>query len=342
MNLKEKHSSEFKKQKQSKYAQLASSSSKESLNPKLTTVLNQTKSNTVSEKQKSWPSPIEALQDMKKQPVRGEHEVIQLTIGLNVDYRKGDQNVRGIFKMPGGSTKTPKVIAFVPAELAEKATASGADLIGDHETIKEIQNGQINFERCVCTIEMLPMLKNVGRILGPMGLMPNAKIGTACMHDKLEGIIKDLKLGSKEFRVDSRGQIIVPIGKRDFPVDNVLENIHSFMTVLIEKKPETIKGRYFLYAFVNARRLAYRIEMKALDPKTNSYFMNVLKKPVEGAVAQQSLEELKNKQGGKSKAEEVQPSSSEKKEKNKKIKEAENIKNDNSAELQKKAINVKI
>lgn len=342
LNLKEKHSSEFKKQKKSKNS--SSAPSTDSLASKASETQNkQTTSTTATEKHKSWPSPIEALHDMKKQPLRGEHEVIQLTIGLNVDYRKGDQNVRGIFKMPGGSTKTPKVIAFVPQELAEKATAAGADLIGDHETLKDIQNGQINFERCVCTIEMLPMLKNVGRILGPMGLMPNAKIGTACTHDKLEGIIKDLKLGSKEFRVDARGQIIVPVGKRDFQVENVLQNIHSFMTVLIEKKPETIKGRYLLYAFVNARRLAYKIEMKALDPKTNSYFMHALKKPEDAAAQQTGLKEEEKK---KKKEEEVSVKASEnkaeKKEKKKKVKDSENNNNNNGENLQKEAINVKI
>ncbi len=280
INLKEKHSTEFKKQKKSQNLKNDNNNQTESslLNSDLLEKASDLqKQDNLSEKKKNWTSPIEALNDMKKQPIRSEHEIIQLTIGLNVDYRKGDQNVRGIFKMPGGSTKTPKVIAFVPPELADKARSAGADSIGDNETIKEIQNGQINFEKAVCTIEMLPMLKNVGRILGPLGLMPNAKIGTACSHDKLENIIKDLKLGSKEFRVDARGQIIVPIGKRDFTEDNILKNIHSFMTVLIERKPETIKGRYFLYAFINARRLSYKIDMKSLDPKTNSYFMNSIK-----------------------------------------------------------------
>lgn len=286
MNLKQKHSNEFKKQKANKnVSNTTSSNQAEGLSATDSTQSSDAqikkREPEVNQRHTSWPSVIEALHDMKKQPIRGEHEVIQLTIGLNVDYRKGDQNVRGIFKMPGGSTKTPKVIAFVPPELADRATAAGADLIGDNETIKEIQNGQINFERCVCTIEMLPLLKSVGRILGPMGLMPNAKIGTATTQDKLETIIKDLKLGSKEFRVDPRGQIIVPVGKRDFPVENVLQNIHSYMTVLIEKKPDTIKGRYLLYSFLNARRLAYKIEMKSLDPKTNSYFMNTLKKTEE-------------------------------------------------------------
>jgi large subunit ribosomal protein L1 len=334
LNLKEKHSSEFKKQKKSNSNFSKSSSStdqsaspQDSLTSKLTELQ---KKNTTSEKHKSWTSPIEALQDMKKQPIRGEHEVIQLTIGLNVDYRKGDQNVRGIFKMPGGSTKTPKVIAFVPVELAEKASAAGADLIGDHETIKEIQNGQINFEKCVCTIDMLPLLKSVGRILGPMGLMPNAKIGTATSNDKLEGIIRDLKLGSKEFRVDPRGQIIVPIGKRDFTIENVLQNIHSFMAVLMEKKPETIKGRYLLYGFLNARRLAYKVEMKSLDPKTNSYFMNALKKPEEAAAPQKAD---KKEVGNNAKAEEnkenvnIAATQPEKREKKKKNKETESSNN---------------
>ena len=265
MNLKEKHSKNHKSNKTQKDK---STNIEENLQEKFKKI-----NENISEKNKEWSSPVIALEDMKKQPKRADIEIIQLNVGLNVDVRKGDQNVRGIFKMPGGAIKTTKVIAFVPPELAEKALSAGADLIGNSETIKEIQNGDINFEKCVSTIDMLPMLKNVGRILGPMGLMPNAKVGTACTHEKLESIIKDLKQGSKEFRVDQRGQIVVPVGKRDFPIEMILKNIDSFMKVLIEKKPDSIKGRYFLSSFISSRRLSYKIDMKTLDPKTPTYFM---------------------------------------------------------------------
>lgn len=267
MNLKDKHS-KFNKQK--KLQMKISEKNTDEMQEKFKKL-----NENISAKNKEWPSPLVALEDMRSQPKRADIEIIQLNVGLNVDVRKGDQNVRGIFKMPGGAIRQTKVIAFVPPELAEKATNAGADLLGNIETIKEIQNGQINFDKCVCTIDMLPMLKNVGRILGPQGLMPNAKVGTACTHEKLENIIKDLKQGSKEFRVDQRGQIVVPVGKRDFTDEMILKNIDSFMKVLIEKKPDTIKGRYFLYSFISSRRLSYKIDMKTLDPKTNTYFMNV-------------------------------------------------------------------
>lgn len=342
LNLKEKHSAEFRKQKsqQNSINQKSSDrkSSEELLNQKTENMQTQN-ANVI--KNKVWPSPIDALKDMKTKPKLSEIEVIQLNVGLNVDYRKGDQNVRGIFKMPGGALKTPKVVAFVPPELADKATTAGADFIGDSDTIKEIQNGQINFEKCVCTIEMLPMLKNVGRILGPLGLMPNAKIGTACTADKLENIIKDLKLGSKEFRVDPRGQIIVPVGKRDFSIENVLENIHSFMNVLVEKKPDSIKGRYFLYAFLSSRRLSYKIDMKTLDPKTNSYFMQSLHKPAEDTEkdkkAQKEAEKDKNNVPA---SDAVQDSNKERKEKKKNKdktnKQEKQVDNENQEEQKKK------
>lgn len=270
MNLKEKHS---KANKEKKLQSKTNNKIQETIEEKFKKI-NETKNVNVSEKNKEWGSPIIALEDMNKQPKRADIEILQLTIGLNVDVRKGDQNVRGIFKMPGGAIRNTKVIAFVPPELTDKALGAGADLIGSIETIKEIQNGNIDFDKCVCTIDMLPMLKSVGRILGPQGLMPNAKVGTACTHDKIESIIKDLKQGSKEFKVDQRGQIIVPVGRRDFANEKILENIDSFMKVLIEKKPDTIKGRYFLYSFLSSRRLSYKIDMKTLDPKTNTYFMN--------------------------------------------------------------------
>lgn len=201
---------------------------------------------------------------------------INLVLGLNVDIKRGDQNVRGIWKMPGGSTKIPKLVVFTSPQYHEVAKLAGADMIGDEETIKDIQAGKIEFDKCVSTIDMLPMLKAVGRILGPKGLMPNAKIGTATTVDKLDSIIRDIKTGSREFRLDIYGQVMVPVGRISFSEKNTLLNIDAFMNAISNKKPEGIKGRYFLYAYMSTKNYSYRIDMKMLDPKSSSYFMTKL------------------------------------------------------------------
>jgi large subunit ribosomal protein L1 len=223
-----------------------------------------------------YPSPIEALKDIMEVPVTSESECVSLVIALNVDSKKGEQNIRGIFKMPGGSHKIPKIAVFTSPQFQEIAKQAGADIIGNEDTVRDITDNKIDFEKCICTMEMLPILKNVGRILGPLGLMPSVKLGTATTTEKLVDIIKDLKTGSREFKLDAYGQINVPLGKRSFPEENILKNLDSFMKVLNDKKPENIKGRFFLYAYLVGKKKSYKIDMKSLDPKLNSYFMNKL------------------------------------------------------------------
>jgi large subunit ribosomal protein L1 len=217
-------------------------------------------------------SPQEALKEIQKIPKMFPNQTLNIVIGLNVDPKRGDQNVRGIFKMPGGSNKIPKVMVFTSQANIEMAKAAGADMIADSNTYKNIQEGIIDFEKTVCTMDTLPTLKNYGRILGPLGLMPSTKIGTACTADNLEKIIKDLKMGSREFKVDQTGHIHLPIGRYDFPEDKILKNIDSLMRVVMSKQPESIKGRYLLYAVLNAYKHSYKIDLRSLDPNSATYF----------------------------------------------------------------------
>jgi large subunit ribosomal protein L1 len=223
-----------------------------------------------------YPSPVDALNDIQEVPITSELECVSLVVALNVDVKRGDQNIRGIFKMPGGSHKIPKIAVFTSPQYQQIAKDAGADILGNEDTVKDITDGKIDFEKCISTTEMLPLLKNVGRILGPMGLMPSTKLGTACPPEKLVDIIKDLKTGSREFKLDIYGQINVPLGKRSFPDENILRNLDSFMKVLNDKKPDGVKGRFFLYAYLVGKKKSYRVDMKSLDPKSSSYFMNKL------------------------------------------------------------------
>jgi large subunit ribosomal protein L1 len=237
-----------------------------------------TKDDTIQKlKAKVYGSVVEALKDLKNSPQMKENQLIYLVVSLNIDPSKGDQVVRGIFKMPGGSNKIPKLMVFTSPAMQETALKAGADFIADAQTYKDIQEGKIEFDKCICTLDTMPSLKTVGRILGPKGLMPSVKVGTACTSDNLEKIIKEIKMGSREFKTDVWGQIQTPLGKYDFPEKNILMNIDSFMNSLQEKKPESVKNRYFLYAYLYTYKQSFKIDMKSLDPKSSHYFMNDLK-----------------------------------------------------------------
>jgi large subunit ribosomal protein L1 len=225
-------------------------------------------------KNKVYASPVEALEALRNTMQRSPNESVDIVIGLNVDIKRGDQNVRGIFKMPGGANKIPKLVVFTSPPFYDIALKAGADFIGDSSTLKDVHEGKINFDKCIATMDMLPSLKNVGRILGPKGLMPNTKVGTACTFENLPKIIKEIKMGSKEFKIDSYGQVLAPVGKRAYPDKNIFMNIDSLMRVLQEKRPDTIKGRYYLYSYLTTTGRSYKIDMKTLDPKSIHYFMN--------------------------------------------------------------------
>lgn len=232
------------------------------------------KSKEIDPRKKIFATPMDALAELRKYPQRFSNQMINMTVSLNIDPKKGNQVVRGIYKMPGGSNKIPKILVFTSAPLHDIAKNAGADMIADAQTYKNIQEGVIDFDKTVCTLDVLPTMKNLGRILGPKGLMPSVKVGTACTADNLEKIIKELKLGSKEFKTDIWGQTCVPIGRFDFTEEKILLNIDSFMKVLLEKKPEVVKGRYFLYSFISTHRHSFRLDMRSLDPKSSMYFKN--------------------------------------------------------------------
>ena len=226
----------------------------------------------VSMRKRVFGNPQAALVEIKKVTQRFPNQTLDIVVGLNIDPKKGDQVVRGIYRMPGGSNKIPKVMVFTSPGCYEIAKNAGADFIADQQTYKNIAEGNIDFEKTVCTLDTLPSLKNLGRILGPKGLMPSVKVGTACTIDNLDKIIRDLKMGSREFKTDVWGQIQVPVGRLDFPEEKILANIDSFMKVVLEKKPEVIKGRYFLYATLYTYRNSFRLDMRGMDPKSSSYF----------------------------------------------------------------------
>lgn len=240
------------------------------------------KNNTIESKMNPknffYNSPVEAIKTIKsKQSAanRKKKETINMLVNLNLGTNKSEQLIRGICKLPGGSIKIPRICVFTSGHLIDVAKEAGADLIGDQTVLDDIKLGKFKFDKLVCSLDMLPTLKQLGRILGPKGLMPNQKVGTAAKGEDLEGVIKDLKSGSKEFKIDKFGQIQIPIGRENYPDENIYKNIDSFLESVYEKKPESVKLNYIKSAFLKTSSgLPLKLDVKSLDRKSGSYFIN--------------------------------------------------------------------
>lgn len=177
-------------------------------------------------------------------------ETMEAIIKLNVDPTKGDQMIRGTCILPAGTGKEVRVCVFADNEFHAQLKEVGADIIGDDSIFTDIQNGTINFDKIICTQEFLPTLKRYARILGPKGLMPNAKSGTLVSSDQIVEQVKQSKIGLIEFRVNPEAFIQSKIGRRDFEDNNLMTNFDALMMALIQRKPEVIKGRYFLKGMI--------------------------------------------------------------------------------------------
>lgn len=169
-------------------------------------------------------------------------ETVDLAVNLGVNPKYSDQMVRGAVSLPHGLGKTVRVVAFCKGENEEKARNAGAIEAGADELVERIQGGWLEFDKAVATPDMMGHVGKIGKILGPRGLMPNAKTGTVTMD--LETAIQELLAGKVEFRVDKAGVVHAPIGKVSFGVDKLLGNLRSVVDALIKLKPSTAKGTY--------------------------------------------------------------------------------------------------
>lgn len=169
-------------------------------------------------------------------------ETVDVAVRLGVDPRHADQMVRGTVILPNGLGKEVKVLVFAKGEKEKEALDAGADFIADEETIKKIQDGWFGFDKAIATPDMMGAVGKLGRILGPRGLMPNAKTGTVTFE--LEKAINELKAGKIDFRVEKAGIVHVPIGKVSFGAEKLTENAKAFLNKLIALKPASSKGTY--------------------------------------------------------------------------------------------------
>ena len=185
----------------------------------------------------------EALGLVKELATAKFPESIDVSVNLGVDPRKSDQVVRGSTVLPNGTGKTVRVAVFAQGENAEKATAAGADIVGFEDLAETVKAGELNFDVVIATPDAMRVVGKLGQILGPRGLMPNPKVGTVTAD--VETAVKNAKAGQVRYRTDKAGIIHCPIGRDDFEVPALKENLEMLLADLNKAKPASAKGAYF-------------------------------------------------------------------------------------------------
>ncbi|HEY0281227.1 MAG TPA: 50S ribosomal protein L1 [Rhizomicrobium sp.] len=184
----------------------------------------------------------EAVKLIKARATAKFDETIELAINLGVDPRHADQMVRGVVSLPNGTGRTQRVAVFAKGPKADEARAAGADIVGAEDLAETVQKGEINFDRCIATPDMMGVVGRLGKVLGPRGLMPNPKVGTVTMD--VTQAIKDAKGGAVEFRVEKAGIVQAGVGKASFSEDAIVQNVKTFVDSVIKAKPQGAKGTY--------------------------------------------------------------------------------------------------
>ncbi|NDW02405.1 50S ribosomal protein L1 [Salipiger sp. PrR002] len=169
-------------------------------------------------------------------------ETVEIAMNLGVDPRHADQMVRGVVGLPNGTGKTVRVAVFARGPKAEEAQAAGADIVGAEDLMETIQGGTIDFDRCIATPDMMPIVGRLGKVLGPRNLMPNPKVGTVTMD--VAQAVKDAKGGQVQFKVEKAGVIHAGVGKASFDEAKLAENIRAFVSAVAKAKPTGAKGTY--------------------------------------------------------------------------------------------------
>ncbi len=189
----------------------------------------------------SLPLP-EAVAFIKTNAKAKFDETVEISMNLNVDTTQSDQQVRGMISLPHGTGKTVRVAVFAKGDKAEAAKAAGADVVGAEELADMIAAGNMPFERCIATPDMMGLVGKVGKILGPRGLMPNPKLGTVTPN--VEAAVKAAKAGQIEFRAEKAGIVHAGIGKASFSADKLVENAKAFVSAIAKARPAGVKGTY--------------------------------------------------------------------------------------------------
>ncbi len=184
----------------------------------------------------------QALAKVKELASAKFDETVDISINLNIDTKKAEQNLRGVVSLPHGTGKKIRVAAFVGDDQVKEAKSAGADVVGGDSLVDSIRGGNIDFDRCVATPDMMDVVGKVARVLGPKGLMPNPKLGT--VDSDFASAIKRIKAGQVEYRAEKNGIIHAGLGKVSFSVEHLVENVKCFVDEVVKTKPGTVKGVY--------------------------------------------------------------------------------------------------
>lgn len=184
----------------------------------------------------------EAVKMVKERATAKFDETIELAMNLGVDPRHADQMVRGVANLPNGTGRSVRVAVFAKDAKADEAREAGADIVGAEDLVEIVQKGEINFDRCIATPDMMPLVGRLGKVLGPRGMMPNPKVGTVTVDVK--AAVEASKGGAVEFRVEKAGIVHAGVGKASFDEKAIVENIKAFTDAVVKAKPSGAKGNY--------------------------------------------------------------------------------------------------
>jgi len=184
----------------------------------------------------------EAVALVKSNATAKFDETVEIAMNLGVDPRHADQMVRGVVALPNGTGKTVRVAVFARDAKAEEATAAGADVVGAEDLMEIVQGGKIDFDRCIATPDMMPIVGRLGKVLGPRNLMPNPKVGTVTMD--VAAAVAAAKGGEVQFKAEKEGVVHAGVGKASFDEAKLVENIRSFIDAVSKARPTGVKGSY--------------------------------------------------------------------------------------------------
>lgn len=184
----------------------------------------------------------EAVKMVKEQAQAKFDETVEISVNLGIDPRHADQMVRGVVTLPNGTGKSVRVAVFAKGDKAQEAADAGADLVGAEDLAEKVKKGEIDFDRCIATPDMMGVVGRLGKILGPRGLMPNPKLGTVTAE--IAKTVQAVKGGQVEFRAEKAGIVHAGIGKASFTEQALVENVRAFYDVIVRNKPSGAKGTY--------------------------------------------------------------------------------------------------
>ncbi len=177
-------------------------------------------------------------------------ESIDIAVNLGVDPRQAEQNIRGAVVLPHGTGKTVRVAVFAKGPKAKEAEEAGADIVGAEDLAERVEKGFLDFDKVIASPDMMSVVGKLGKVLGPRGLMPNPKVGTVTVD--VAKAVRDVKGGKIEFKVDKTGTVHAPVGRISFSVENLQENLKSFLYAIARARPATVKGQYIKKAVLSS------------------------------------------------------------------------------------------